>query len=84
MSSPSMLSCVTGRSFENLSPDRALQKVRELVTNSVDTLSKVLYRVNSVVQNWADTFNLLTRVALIWQVTNRTAFDSSLSWSFHI
>ncbi|KAM9470710.1 EF-hand calcium-binding domain-containing protein 6 [Clarias gariepinus] len=40
MSSPSMLSCVTGRSFENLSPDRALQKVRELVTNSVDTLSK--------------------------------------------
>ncbi|XP_017330552.1 EF-hand calcium-binding domain-containing protein 6 isoform X1 [Ictalurus punctatus] len=36
--SPYMMS--SGDSVENLSPDRALQKVRELVTNSLDTLSK--------------------------------------------
>ncbi|GAA6101273.1 EF-hand calcium-binding domain-containing protein 6 [Tachysurus ichikawai] len=38
--SPSMISSVTEDSVKILSPDRALQKVRELVTNSLDTLSK--------------------------------------------
>ncbi|XP_026802202.3 EF-hand calcium-binding domain-containing protein 6 [Pangasianodon hypophthalmus] len=38
--SPSMMSSVTGDRIENLSPERALQKVRELVTNSLETLSK--------------------------------------------
>ncbi|XP_058252475.1 EF-hand calcium-binding domain-containing protein 6 [Hemibagrus wyckioides] len=38
--SPSVISSVSGYSVENLSPDRALQRVRELVTNSMDTLSK--------------------------------------------
>ncbi|TSQ92613.1 EF-hand calcium-binding domain-containing protein 6 [Bagarius yarrelli] len=38
--SPSIMSSVTGDSVENLSPDRTLQKVKELVTNSLDTLSK--------------------------------------------
>lgn len=38
---PSMMSSVTIDSVENLSPNRALQRVRELVTNSMDTLSKV-------------------------------------------
>ncbi|XP_060782724.1 EF-hand calcium-binding domain-containing protein 6 [Neoarius graeffei] len=38
--SPSMMSSVTGDRVENLSPERALQKVKELVTNSSDTLSK--------------------------------------------
>lgn len=39
--SASMMSSVTGDNIENLSPERTLQKVRELVTNSLDTLSKV-------------------------------------------
>ncbi|KAK3564762.1 hypothetical protein QTP86_025272 [Hemibagrus guttatus] len=38
--SPSVISSVSGDSVENLSPDRALQRVRELVTNSLDTLPK--------------------------------------------
>ncbi|KAF4091133.1 hypothetical protein AMELA_G00033480 [Ameiurus melas] len=48
--SPSMMS--SGDSVENLSPDRSLQKVRELVTNSLDTLSKTseewLEKINKV------------------------------------
>lgn len=60
--SPSMMSSVTGDRVENLSPERALQKVKELVTNSSDTLSKVgstdctNLGQNGFVEKWLATF----------------------------
>lgn len=74
--SPYMMS--SGDSVENLSPDRALQKVRELVTNSLDTLSKVgstaltNLGLNGVVQHWAAIF-------LINQCSNSMVSDKTNS-----